>query len=103
MFLDNDITYLHGVGPKKAALLNSEIKVKTYRDMLYYFPYRYIDKSRFYDISELNDTSSYVQVKGKILRMDLVGSGRQQRAVAMFSDGKSSMELLWFKGVKYAA
>ncbi len=102
MFLDSDITFLHGVGPKKAALLNSEIKVKTYRDMLYYFPYRYIDKSRFYEISELNDTSSYVQVRGKILRMELVGSGRQQRAVAMFSDGRSVMELLWFKGVKYA-
>ncbi len=103
MFLDNDITFLHGVGPKKAALLNSEIKVKTYGDMLYYFPYRYIDKSRFYEISELNDTSSYVQVRGKILRIELVGNGRQQRTVAMFSDGRSVMELLWFKGVKYAA
>lgn len=98
---EKDITYLHGVGPKRADLLKKEIQVSTYQDMLYYFPYRYIDRSKFYAISELNETSSYVQIRGRILKMTLVGTGHKQRATAIFSDGVSAMELLWFKGTKY--
>lgn len=98
---EKDITYLHGVGPKRADLLKKEIGVTTYADLLYYFPYRYIDKSRFYAISELNETSSYVQIRGRILKMTLVGTGRKQRVTAIFSDGVSAMELLWFKGTQY--
>ena len=98
---EKDITYLHGVGPKRADLLKKEIGVTTYADLLYYFPYRYIDKSRFYAISELNETSSYVQIRGRILKMTLVGTGRKQRVTAIFSDGVSVMELLWFKGTQY--
>ena len=100
--LGKEITYLPGVGPKRAALLKSEASVSTYEDLLYYFPYRYIDRSKFYEISELNASSSFVQIKGRIVDIRLQGSGRQQRAVAIFSDGKSAMELIWFKGVKYA-
>ncbi len=96
-----DITYLHGVGPKRAEMLKREIDVSSYEDMLYYFPYRYIDRSKIYAISELNETSSYVQVRGRILKMDLIGAARKQRLVALFSDGVSSMELLWFKGIQY--
>ena len=98
---EKDITYLHGVGPKRADLLKKEIGVTTYADLLYYFPYRYIDKSRFYAISELNETSSYVQIRGRILKMTLVGTGRKQRVTVIFSDGVSAMELLWFKGTQY--
>lgn len=98
---EKDITYLHGVGPKRADLLKKEIQVSTYQDMLYYFPYRYIDRSKFYAISELNETSSYVQIRGRILKMTLVGTGHKQRVTAIFSDGVSAMELLWFKGTKY--
>lgn len=100
--LGKEITYLPGVGPKRAALLKSEASVSTYEDLLYYFPYRYIDRSKFYEIAELNASSSFVQIKGRIVDIRLQGSGRQQRAVAIFSDGKSAMELIWFKGVKYA-
>ncbi len=96
-----DITYLHGVGPKRAEMLKREIDVSSYEDMLYYFPYRYIDRSKIYAISELNETSSYVQVRGRILKTELVGAARKQRLVALFSDGVSSMELLWFKGIQY--
>lgn len=96
-----DITYLHGVGPKRAEMLKREINVSSYEDMLYYFPYRYIDRSKIYAISELNETSSYVQVRGRILKTELVGAARKQRLVALFSDGVSSMELLWFKGIQY--
>lgn len=98
---EKDITYLHGVGPKRSDLLKKEIGVTSYADLLYYFPYRYIDKSRFYAISELNETSSYVQIRGRILKMTLVGTGRKQRVTAIFSDGVSAMELLWFKGTQY--
>jgi ATP-dependent DNA helicase RecG len=100
--LGKEITYLPGVGPKRAALLKSEASVSTYEDLLYYFPYRYIDRSKFYEIAELNASSSYVQIRGRVIDIRLQGSGRQQRAVAIFSDGKSAMELIWFKGVKYA-
>lgn len=96
-----DITYLHGVGPKRAEMLKREINVSSYEDMLYYFPYRYIDRSKIYAISELNETSSYVQVRGRILKTELIGAARKQRLVALFSDGVSSMELLWFKGIQY--
>lgn len=101
MDLDKDITYLTGVGPKRAAVLKSEASILTYEDLLYYFPYRYIDRSRFYEISELNATTSYVQIRGRIVDIRLQGSGRQQRVVAIFFDGKSSMELIWFKGIKF--
>ena len=94
--------YLHGVGPKRADMLKKEINVSSYEDMLYYFPYRYIDRSKFYPIAELTEASSYVQVRGRILRMKLEGEGRKQRLKALFSDGVSSMELVWFKGVKFA-
>ncbi len=99
---EKDITYLHGVGPKRADMLKKEISVSTYEDMLFYFPYRYIDRSKFYAISELTESSSFVQVRGRILKMTLVGSAHKQRATAVFSDGVSTMELLWFKGTKYA-
>lgn len=100
--LDTEIVYLHGVGPQKAKILNTEANIFTFLDLLYYFPYRYIDRSKFYMISELNESSSYVQIRGRIVRMELVGTGRQQRAVAQFSDGFSVMELIWFRGGKYA-
>ena len=99
--LSEDITYMHGVGPKKAALLKKEAEIATCYDLLYYFPYRYVDRSRFYLISELNESSSYVQIYGKVIKIGLVGAGRKQRLTIQFSDGKSTMELVWFKGIKY--
>ena len=66
---DKDITFLSGVGPKKAALLKTEIGVTNYEEMLYYFPYRYIDRSKFYKITEIVSSTSYVQVRGRILKI----------------------------------
>ena len=96
-----EMTYLPGVGPKKAALLKSEIGVSTYEDMLYYFPYRYVDRSRFYKIREIESSSSYVQIKGTIVSVSCVGEHRKQRFTATFSDGTDTIELVWFKGVKF--
>lgn len=100
--LARNIMYLHGVGPKRADMLKKEIQVSSFEDMLYYFPYRYIDRSKFYAISELTEASSYVQVRGRILKVVLEGTGHKQRLKALFSDGLSTMELVWFKGVKFA-
>ena len=70
------MTYLPGVGPKKAALLKSEIEVSSYEDMLYYFPYRYVDRSRFYKIREIESASAFVQIKGTVVAVSCVGEQR---------------------------
>lgn len=97
-----EMTYLPGVGPKKAALLKSEIEVSSYEDMLYYFPYRYVDRSRFYKIREIESASAFVQIKGTVVAVSCVGEQRKQRFTATFSDGTDTIELVWFKGVKFA-
>jgi ATP-dependent DNA helicase RecG len=99
--LDQDIKFLPGVGPKRANLLNSELKVNTYRDLLYYFPYKYVDRTRFYSIREINSKLPYIQVKGRITGTKTIGEGRRQRLVAFFTDGTGILELIWFKGIKY--
>ena len=100
-FLDTDITYLPGVGPKRAELLNSELSIYTYRDLLYYFPYKYIDRTRFYKISELDPDLPYVQVKGVIKGFYVEGRGQGKRLVADFQDDTGIIKLVWFKGTKW--
>ncbi|MDR1729321.1 MAG: ATP-dependent DNA helicase RecG [Prevotellaceae bacterium] len=97
-----DIKFLSGVGPKKAELLKKELEISSFEDMLYYFPYRYIDRSKYYQIREITSASSYIQIKGKIIRMEQQGEMRKQRLSALFSDGVGTIELVWFKGVKFA-
>jgi len=97
-----DIKFLAGVGPKKAELLKKELEISSFEDLLYYFPYRHIDRSKYYQIREITSASSYIQIKGKITRIEQHGEGRSQRLSAMFSDGESVIELVWFKGVKFA-
>ena len=100
-FLDTDITYLPGVGPKRAELLNIELGIHTYRDLLYYFPYKYIDRTRFYKISELDPDLPYVQVKGVIKGFYVEGRGQGKRLVADFQDDTGVIKLVWFKGTKW--
>lgn len=100
--LNSEIKFLSGVGPKRAELLNKELGIYTFRDLLYFFPYRYIDRTRFYRISELHSDLPYIQVKGKITGYEKVGGKRGQgRLVAGFSDGTGEIELIWFKGHKW--
>lgn len=99
--LDSDLKFLPGVGPKKAELLKKELKLSTFGDLLYYFPFKYIDRSRFYSISQIEEDMSYVQVKGRIISFSYIGEGSRKRLVANFSDGSSIAELVWFKGVKW--
>ena len=100
-YLNQEIKFLSGVGPKRAELLNKELGIYTFEDLLYYFPYKYIDRSKFYQIKDLNQDLSFIQVKGKITGFDLVGEVRKKRLIAYFSDGTGVMELLWFKGLSY--
>ncbi len=82
-------------------MLKKELKVQTALDLLYVFPYKYIDRSRFYKISEIEDTETYVQIIGEFVDWQIVGTGHGQRLSAHFSDGKDVIEVVWFKGVQY--
>ncbi len=98
---NTEITYLKGVGPKRAQLLNKELEIFTIKDLLYYFPYKYIDRSKFYKASELKSESTYVQMKGKIMSLNEEGEGSKKRLVAKFYDGTTIIDLVWFKGIKW--
>ena len=96
-----DIKYLSGVGPQKAAVLNKELEIYSLHDLLYYFPYKYVDRSRIYYIHEIDGNMPYIQLKGKILGFETFGEGRQRRLLAHFSDGTGVVDLVWFQGIKY--
>lgn len=100
-FLDQDIKFLPGVGPVKAELLKKELNIESFRDLIYYFPFKYIDRTRFYKIAEVSSQIPYIQVKGKIISMEMIGTGSKQRLTALFSDDTGTMELIWFQGVKW--
>ena len=96
-----DITYCKNVGAKRADILRSELGVRTAMDLLRQYPYKYIDRSRFYKIAELDDEDTYVQIIGEVTEWHTVGIGKAQRLSAMFFDGTHQCELVWFKGVQY--
>lgn len=100
-YIDQDIMYLPGVGPKRAEILKKELQILSFKDLLYYFPYKYIDRTRFYRISELSNNMPYVQVKGKIIKFETIGERNKQRLVARFADESGVMELIWFQGIKW--
>ncbi len=97
----DDIKFLSGVGPQRAELLEKEIGIKTMGDMLNYFPYRYVDRSKVYRISEIDGNMPYVQLVGQIISMDPIGEGRNRRIVGRFSDGTGFIELVWFQGLRF--
>ena len=96
-----DIMYLPGVGPQRASVLNKELSLHSLHDLLYYFPYKYVDRSRLYYIHEIDGNMPYIQLKGEILSFETFGEGRQRRLVAHFSDGTGVVDLVWFQGIKY--
>lgn len=100
--LSQDIMYLTGVGPKRKDILNQQLNVKTWGDMLEYYPYKYVDRSKIYRINELTGDMPYVQIRGKILSFEEFSMGaRKKRIVAHFSDGFGIADLVWFNGTKY--
>ena len=103
-FLNSEIKFLPGVGPKRAEFLNKELNIFTFRDLLYYFPYRYIDRTRFYSVSELHPDLPYIQLKGRITGFEKAGAKRgPSRLVAHFTDGTGMIDLVWFRGYKWIA
>lgn len=100
--LEQDIMYLTGVGPRKKEILNKELNIRTFRDLLEYYPYKYVDRSRIYTISELSTDMPFVQLKGHILSFEEFDMGkRKKRVVAHFTDGHGVCDLVWFNGTKY--
>jgi ATP-dependent DNA helicase RecG len=100
-FFDTPVEYLKGVGPQKSALLNKELNIFTFADLIQHYPFRYEDRTKFYSISELHEDLAFVQVKGKILRKELIGAGAKKRLVAHFTDGTGEIELVWFQGINW--
>ena len=96
-----NIEFCKGVGAKRADILRKELGVKSALDMLYQFPYKYIDRSRFYFIHEIDDEDTYVQIIGHITEWHTIGTGTGARLSATFSDGRHTIELVWFKGIKF--
>lgn len=100
--LDTPIEFLKGVGPKRAEVLQRELAIFKFADLLFYFPFRYIDRTKFYSIAEINPYMQYVQLKGKIISIETVqGKGKNQRLTAVFSDGNKNMDLVWFTGLRW--
>ena len=101
--LQQDIMYLPGVGPNRKKMLSQELGIETYGDLLEYFPYRYVDRSKVYTIRELTGDMPFVQVVGHIMSFETFDMGpRRERVVAHFTDGTAIMDLVWFNGGKYA-
>src|SRR5690625_342644 len=101
--LQTPIDYLKGVGPNRADLLRKELGIRTYQDLLNLFPNRYIDRTKYYKINELQPTSAEVQIVGKIIHLKTIGQKRGKRLVATFMDDTGKMELVWFRGHKWIA
>lgn len=100
--LEQDIKYLPGVGPKRKAILEKEASIATWGDLLEYYPYKYVDRSRIYRIIDLQGDLPFVQLKGKILSFEeFTMSPRKKRVVAHFSDGTGIVDLVWFQGTQY--
>jgi ATP-dependent DNA helicase RecG len=100
-FLQTPIDYLKGVGPNRSKLFKKELKIFTYQDLLSFFPYRYVDKTKYYKIKEINNTKSEIQLIGKIVDLYESGSPRKRRLIAKVKDDTGFIELVWFKSHKW--
>jgi ATP-dependent DNA helicase RecG len=100
-FFDSSLEFLKGVGPQRAALLQKELKLSTFGDLIQYYPFRHEDRTKFYKINEVNDLMPHVQLKGKITDFEIVGGGFKKRLVGYFEDGSGGLELVWFQGINW--
>ena len=99
--LDTPIEYLKGVGPVRADILKKEVAIYNFNDLLNYFPFRYVDRSKFYRIKDINSDSTYIQLTGKLSSIQMMGKPRSERLVAYLQDNSGVIELVWFKGAKW--
>ena len=101
--LDRPIEYLKGIGPQRAEVLKKELNIFLYKDLLTYFPFRYVDRTKFYTISEAADEMPFIQLRGFLLKMDLVGQKSTKRLVVLFKDNTGIIELVWFKSYNWVS
>jgi ATP-dependent DNA helicase RecG len=101
--LSRPIEYIKGVGPQRAELLKKELQIFRAGQLLFYFPFRYYDRTRIYKISDINANTQYIQLRGILSDIDIAGSGRSERMIANFTDNSGSIELVWFKGIRWLA
>jgi len=102
-FFETAVEYLKGVGPQRASLLNKELNIFTYGDLIQHYPFRYEDRTRFYTIREIHEEMPYVQLKGKVTGRQLIGTGPKKRMVCYFEDSTGKIELVWFQGISWIA
>lgn len=100
-FFDTPVEFLKGVGPQRSALLNKELNIFTFGDLIQYYPFRYEDRTKFYTVQDLNDELPHVQLKGIISKKEFLGVGAKRRLVATFKDDTGEIELVWFQGIKW--
>lgn len=96
-----DIQYLSGVGPKRAELLRKELGIANFHDLLYYFPFRHIDRSTIHHINEINGEMPYIQLRGRFINFTTAGEGARRRLMALFTDGTGTVEVVWFNRIRY--
>ncbi len=102
-FLDTPISYLKGIGPQRAEVLQKELFVFTYKDLITHYPFRYVDRTQFHSVREVTEDSAYYQLRGHIIEIDFVGEKKAKRLVAKFRDSSGVIELVWFQGAKWMA
>jgi ATP-dependent DNA helicase RecG len=100
-FLETPVEYLKGVGPSRAEILKKELQIHTFGELLSLFPFRYVDRSKIFRISEIREEVAFIQLKGRIGRVQSAGSARKKRLIASFSDGTGEIDLIWFQGAKW--
>src|SRR6478735_5303867 len=100
-FLETSVEFLKGVGPARAQVLNKELEIFTYNDLIQHYPFRYVDRTKIYTIREVNEQMPYIQLKGKIISLNAVGIKKATRLVAHFKDETGTIELVWFRGIKW--
>ena len=100
-FLNTPIDYLKGVGPNRSEILKKEFQIFTFKDLLYFFPFRYIDRTNFYKIKEIEKSSSDVQIIGKFLELRFHNNSKNNRLIGVFTDGKQKIEIFWFRATKW--
>lgn len=101
-FFDTPIEFLKGVGPQRAAILNKELEIFTFGDLIQHYPFRYEDRTKFHQIQALNDEMSHAQLKGTVRKKELIGIGAKKRLAVIVSDGTGDLELVWFQGINWA-
>ncbi len=100
-FFETSVEFLKGVGPQRAALLQKELKIFSFGDLIQHYPFRYEDRTKFYSIKEIDELMPYVQVKGKFTDFEITGTKYKKRLIGYFSDGKNEMEMVWFQRIEW--